>query len=267
MAAAWFVTLPMLQSLQNTQSNALVAGLMILSFACLERDHRSLAALTIALSFYVKIYGAVTLLLVLLYPGKMRTLAWFVLWMVALGLLPLFVVSPAQLVFLYRSWAGLLTTDQAASTGVSVVVWLQRWVGLDLSKSAVMVAGLALTLLPLCRVRAHADPVFRVLELSTLLIWAVIFNHKAEPSTFVVAVCGVAVWYFAQARSTPRLVLLALVFVFTCLSTTSIFPVLLRRSLVEPWSLRVMPCLLVWVVAVWQLTLRQWQPRLESPGP
>jgi hypothetical protein len=78
----------------------------------------------------------------------------------------------------------------------------------------------------------------------------VAFNHKAEPNTFVIAVAGVAVWYLARPPSALRITLVALTFILTCVSTTSVFPTVIRRELIQPYSLRVLPCLLVWLVAV-----------------
>jgi hypothetical protein len=96
--------------------------------------------------------------------------------------------------------------------------------------------------------------------LAALLVWMVIFNHKAEPNTFVIAVAGVAVWYLVQPNTRVRNSLALLVFVLTCLSTTAIFPTILRRSLIQPYSLRVFPCLLVWIAAITEL----WSTRVRS---
>ena len=256
MAAAWLLVLPLLQSLQNTQSNQHLAGLVILAALWLEERRISQAALAIALAFFLKIYGAAAVVLAVLYPARGRLGLHLGVWLVVLGLLPLLFVSPSQLVFLYQSWVGLLAADHSASTGVSVMGWIHNWFGVDPPKTAVVAAGLAVMLAPLTRVRAYADQTFRAIYLAALLIFVVIFNHKAEPNTFVIAVAGVAIWYIARPRSWVSITLVALVFVFTCLSTTSAFPLVLRRELVQPYSLRVLPCMLVWAVAVWDLVRR-----------
>jgi hypothetical protein len=253
MAAAWFVTLPMLQSLQNAQSNAHVAGLVLLAGAWLEAGGAVWAALAIALGFFVKVYGVVALAIAVLYPRRLKCGAWFALWLLALGLLPLAVVSASRLLWLYESWGRLMTVDQAAHTGVSVMSLVENWSGISTPKAVVGFAGLALTLLPLIRVREYSSRHFRLLFLAALLVWMVIFNHKAEPNTFVIAVAGVAVWYLVQPNTPLRNSLALLVFVLTCLSTTTIFPNVLRRSLIQPYSLRVLPCLLVWLAAIVEL--------------
>jgi hypothetical protein len=253
MGAAWFLALPMLQSLQNAQSNAHVAGLVLLAGGWLEAGDAVWAALAIALGFFVKVYGVVALAIAVIYPQRLKCGAWFTLWLVGLGLLPLAFVSAAQLLYLYESWGRLMAADQAADTGVSVMSLVENWSGLTVWKSALGLTGLAMTLLPVARVRMYSSREFRMVVLAALLVWMVIFNHKAEPNTFVIAVAGTAVWYLVQPRTRLRNSLALLVFVLTCLSTTAIFPTVLRRSLIQPYSLRVLPCLLVWIAAVIEL--------------
>jgi len=259
MAAAWFLVLPMLQSLQNAQSNAHVAGLVLLAGGWLEAGGAVWAALAIALGFFVKVYGVVALAIAVMYPERLKCGAWFALWLVGLGLLPLVFVSASQLLFLYESWGRLMAADQAAHTGVSVMGLVENWFGASAPKTLLGFAGLALTLAPLARVRMYSSRDFRMVFLAALLVWMVIFNHKAEPNTFVIAVAGVAVWYLVQPNTRLRNVLALLVFVLTCLSTTAIFPIVLRRTLIQPYSLRVLPCLLVWIAAVIEL----WRAKAE----
>jgi hypothetical protein len=253
MAAAWFLALPMLESLQNAQSNAHVAGLVLLAGVWLEAGGAVWAALAIALGFFVKVYSVVALAMAVMYPERFKCGAWFALWLLGLGLLPLAFVSPSRLLWLYQSWGTLMAADQAAHTGVSVMSLVENWSGVSAPKTLLGFAGLGLTLLPLARVRAFSSQNFRMLFLAALLVWMVIFNHKAEPNTFVIAAAGVAVWYLAHPNTGLRNVLALLVFVLTCLSTTSIFPTVLRRSLIQPYSLRVLPCLLVWIAATTEL--------------
>jgi len=264
MTMAWFVALPMLQSMQNSQSNAHVAGLVLLAAVWLERGQEMRAGLAIALGFFVKVYGGLAIVLALLYPSRLKGVGWTIAWTVALGLVPLAFVSPSPLLDLYRSWGALLANDQAAYTGVSAMSVLQSWFGLAPPKAAVAAAGLAITLLPLARVRAYPLVEFRMLVLAALMLWMVAFNHKAEPNTFVIAVAGVAVWYLAGPRSWLRDTMVALVVLLTCLSTTSIFPTVVRRALISPYSLRVVPCIAVWAIAIAEMLGRQKASGLES---
>src|ERR1043165_9049714 len=69
-----FTALELAGTLQNCQSNGLVLGLMIGALAALERGAIGTAALLVCLGFNVKVFGAATGVLFLMYPGKQRFL-------------------------------------------------------------------------------------------------------------------------------------------------------------------------------------------------
>jgi len=249
----WIVLIELTTSLQNFQSNGLYAALFLLTLACFEDGKPSLAALIVALGGLVKIFGLAAGILFLFYRRKGAFAFWLAVWLVVLGLLPLVVISPEKLVFLYQSWFGLLTRDVSNYLGLSVMGGLRSWFGLAAPNLWVMLAGGALTLLPLLRTSKYGDVRFRYLHLSSLLLWAVIFNHKAESPMFVIAVTGVALWYVltaghdSAAYRIARNILLAFVLVATSLSATDAFPAYWREAVVEPYLLKVVPCILAWL--------------------
>src|ERR1700722_4759701 len=55
----WLVFIEMLTSIQNCQSNALIAALMIFTFTAFENRNLLLAAFCIVLSAYIKLFGMV----------------------------------------------------------------------------------------------------------------------------------------------------------------------------------------------------------------
>ncbi|MDQ3018032.1 MAG: DUF2029 domain-containing protein, partial [Bacteroidota bacterium] len=67
-----------LTSLQNEQSNGLMAGLIILAFALCERQKFFWAMMCIVLSIYIKIFGVVALMLFIFYPQKWKTALYFI---------------------------------------------------------------------------------------------------------------------------------------------------------------------------------------------
>jgi hypothetical protein len=250
------VLIEMITSIQSAQSNALIAGLILIAFTMMEKRNLALAGLCIMLTVFIKIFGIVALCLFLFYPGKIKAAAWTLLWAVLVAALPLLVVSPEQLTILYKSWLHLLLNDHSVSVGFSVAGWLYTWFGIDL-KNSVLLAGAVLLLVPLARVKAwmHAD--FRKLFLASVLIWVVIFNHKAESPTFIIAMCGVAIWYLTQAPTRLNNVLLFSAVVLTVLSPTDLFPRSLREELIVPYVLKAVPCMLIWCKLTYELcTLR-----------
>lgn len=243
----WFVLVELLTSLQNSQSNGLILGLLVWTFVLLERRNLGGATLLVLLSAFVKIFGAVAFLLLLFYPRKGRAFGYAVGWTALLAALPLLVVPATDLAAQYQNWLVLLQSDHSASAGLSVMGWLNTWFGFFPDKTALVAVGLGLLLLPLLRRGAYATYRFRLWMLASTLIWVVIFNHKAESPTFVIAIGGVGLWYFSQKPSLFNTVLVGLAFVFTSLSPTDVFPTVLRQTLVDPFTLKAVFCIAVWV--------------------
>jgi len=145
---------------------------------------------------------------------------------------------------LYKSWYLMLAQDHSASFGLSAFGWLHSWFGIEGHKNLILLAGVLLFLLPFLKFRQFRESRFRLFFLSGILLWIVLFNHKAESPTYIIAVTGVTIWFFIQDFRIGNLILLMLVFVFTVLSPTDIFP---RNTFVEAWCLKAVPCILVWV--------------------
>ena len=64
----------------------------------------------------------------------------------------------------------------------------------------------------------------RILVMASVLIFVTIFNYAAESPSYVIAVAGVALWFFSQPRTTVNLALLAATFLFTMLASTDLIP-------------------------------------------
>lgn len=245
-------------ALQNCQSNGLIAGLLVLAFAAMERRQEGRAAFYIALSAFIKPFALAALVLCLLHPGKLRIAAWGVLWAVVLAALPLVVMSPAELIGQYQSWLALLGRDHASAYGYSVMGWLSTWFHLQPDKRVVLLAGVALLLLPFMRIGRYVEPRFRLEQLAQVLIWMVIFNHMAESPTFVLAMTGVAIWYVSGERRWWDHLLFAFAFVLTSLSPTDLFPRWIFEEWVKPYALKAVPCILIAIrIFVWLMAPAQ----------
>ena len=108
-------------------------------------------------------------------------------------------------------------------------------------------------LLPLVKYKSYKEPLYRIFYLSSILIWVIIFNHKAESSTFIIAMCGIALWYFMQEKNRIYLELAIFAFVFTSLSQTDVFPSSIRHEYLLPYVFKVVPSILIWLMITYQL--------------
>lgn len=248
----WLILIELLTSIQNFQSNALVAALIIGTFVALERDQPEVAGLLVALGASIKIFGGAAALFVLFYPGKIRFIFSVIIASALLFVLPLLVTSVAQLRGQYETWLSLLRTDYLAPEKLSVMSWLHAWFALEWPTELVQTVGGIFLLLPLvlalCRADARRDFVLRLILLASLLIFLVIFNHKAESPMFILAMTGVAIWYAAMPRNCARNLVMALALVFTSLASTDLMPRHWRDTIGNPFVIKAVPCILAWFV-------------------
>jgi hypothetical protein len=254
--ALGFILIEMITSIQNTQSNALLAGFVILGFVFLEKDKPWIATLFIILTVFTKIFGLVALAIFIFYPKKLKNSLITFFWMILLGAMPLIIISPSELINQYQSWLGILRSDASVYSGLSVMSWLYTWFGLDIGKNILIILGAILLFLPLMKFPSWSQLRFRIMFLSSILVWVVIFNHMAESPTFVIAASGIAIWFFSKEKMRwEDMVLVGLVLLFTILSPTDIFPSVIRKNLVEPYVLKAVPCIFVWFKIIYDMFL------------
>lgn len=254
-----FVFTELLTSIQNAQSNGLIAGLILLAFNKLENGDVRWSSLFITLTVFIKLFGLVAFALFLLYKQKPKFILWSIAWTLLLLVLPIVVSGYDGLLAQYQSWWKMLKEDHSASVGLSVMGWLQTWFGYNGSKTLITLGGVALFCLPLIKVQQYSDYTFRLLLTASVLLWVIIFNHKAESPTFVIAIAGAALWYFMQPKNTAALVLIVLAFVFTSLSPTDLFPPPVRKQLIEPYVLKAVPCIFIWGVLIYQMMFKKYK--------
>jgi len=241
-------------SLSSIQTNLLMAGCILLAFAAFERGKPGLASLLITSTVFIKLFGLVAFSLFLLYPRKPAFIAYTVLWFVLLGVLPLVAISPQDLLQQYANWWELLQNDHAASTGLSFMGWMSGMFGLHLPKLGTVLVAALVFCVPLIRYRQYGDFSFRLLMLASVLLWIVIFNHKGESPTYVIAMAGVAIWYFYQVRTPLKLWLLWAALIFTSFSSTdAITPLWVQAKYVDPLSLKSVFTSLIWFYVLYEL--------------
>jgi hypothetical protein len=251
-AVLWLVLVEALTSAFQTQTNGMIAALMIMCYNSAERGGFRRASFWAAAAGFVKIFGGVAGLLLLLYPQRFRGVIWGVFWSLVLLFLPLLIISPAELAGQYAGWQKIIGVDYQSTGYISAIGMVEMWVGNALPgkhRLFVQIAALGILLLPallrpeMCRRRS-----FRLTYLAATLMWVILFNHRSESPTYVVAVCGASIAYFALPRRTPLLTaLLVLMMILTVLSPTDVFPRALREAYVYPYGLKALPVTLIWI--------------------
>jgi hypothetical protein len=258
--AAWalgIAWLAVLGDLQRAQSNALVAGLMILAWAAFEQKRHLGAATAIAAGAFVKIFPLAAA------AGAFLHKRWFKFGLVLAAVMgigaaiPIVLAAPGSLGAQYASWYRIETADTApearygiggADLYAGLMGQFRVWFGVEWPHWPVQLAGLVILLLPLVlQRRRHGEALFRVQFLASILLFCVLFNHQAESPSYVIAMLGVAIWFAASARARWRVVLLVACIAIVNLASTDLMPRTLYREYYVPFLLKTIPLIPVWI--------------------
>jgi len=250
------VFLDMLGSLQNAQSNALVAALIIFTFAAYERHHTALGSLAAVGGAFIKLFPLAGVSFAIFHPRKVRVALAVVGSSVLLFALPLLVTSPTILRAQYVSWRALGAADASIKRGYSVMQMVENVLHRGWPNWPIQLLGVAILLAPVLfqRNRWH-EWERRRLYLCSVLVFCVIFNHLAESPTFVVALAGAAIWFAALARpSRWEWTLFVLIVVLTILSSSDIMPDAIQRDFFDRYRFKTVPLVVLWI----ELQRRLW---------
>ncbi len=253
----WFLIFEAYTSLINFQTNPSLTSLAIWTVVFLERGQLLWGTCLLMLGVWIKLIGIVMGIFWLMHPKKIQFALYCVAWSVVFFLLPLLFVSFEQLLFLYREWYIWLTKHTEYHGGTLGVfnahAFFKRALGLDIREGLYVVGAGVAVLGAIAVQRKRLDFTFKMLMLANMLIFMVIFSPGAESPTYIIALTGVAIWYIYSAPSAWHIGLAVFAFILTGLSQSDLFPAYLREHYTKPYSLKALPCLLVWIVSVVQM--------------
>lgn len=115
--------------------------------------------------------------------------------------------------------------------------------------------GLFALLAPLVQIKKYEILNFRTMYLGFLMIWMVIFNHRAESPTFIIAICGAMLWFFVQEnqeKNVANLVLLSVVLFCASILPSDLVP----KSWTDfgwKYELKAISTTLIWLKALYDL--------------
>jgi len=249
----FFVMFEMVGSLQNEQSNSLIAGFIILAFALLEKRKYGWASFLIVFSIFIKLFGIVALALYIFYPKKPKLINYTAIWFVIFLLAPLLVTGFSDLIFQYQEWGIMLSNDHSESLGISIFGIIQTWFNFGFSKNYILVAGIILFLIPMFMFNKHEDLEFRLKALASILIWVIIFNHKAESPTFVIAMSGIGIYLFSGRFNNLNLGLIIFSLLFTSIMFQDFIPKSFRNEYIIAYNLKALPSVVIWFMIIWEM--------------
>ncbi|MCX6350356.1 MAG: glycosyltransferase family 87 protein [Bacteroidetes bacterium] len=252
----------LITSLLNSQFNPLTAAFLIFSFVFIEKKKDFWAAFFICLGVFTKLYGIMGLAFFFFSNNKIKFVLSLVFWSVVFFLLPMLLSSPSFVIQSYQDWYHALiyknswNADLTSHTDISVMGMARRISGNpNLSNLPFMAAGAILFAMPYLKISNYKNTNFRLMFLASALLFTVLFSTGSESPTYIIAFCGVAIWFVLQPPTKSILVIALLVFalIVTSFSPTDFFPEFIRDNVINPYSLKALPCLFVWLFLIWQM--------------
>lgn len=268
----WFCAHELLTALFMSQFNIAIAAIIVGTYVCVEREREGTAAFLVMLGTFVKLYGIVGLAFFFFSRHKARFAMWLAVWAAVFFVLPMAISSPEYIVGQYKAWWVSLTeknADNMFSGGQNQsLLGLVRKISRCPSYSDLwlIVPGLAAFSLPYLRRGQWRHEAFRCAFLASTLLFVVLFSTGSESSTYIIALTGAALWYVKAPWQRSRLdvALMVFAFILTSMSPSDLFPAYLRKHYVQPYALKALPCVLIWIKLVVEMTTRDYAPRTAA---
>ena len=262
----WFCAHELLTALFMSQFNIAIAAIVVGAYVCVRNEKDGTAAFLIMLGTFVKLYGIVGLAFFFFSRHKSRFVLWLAVWAAAMFAAPMLISSPEYVVEQYREWYASLVSknaDNMFSGGTN-----QSLLGLVRKISHVatysdlwlIIPGLAAFGYPYLRLGQYKSEAFRLTLLASVLLFVVLFSTGSESSTYIIALTGAALWYVAAPwrRTRTDVALMVFAFILTSMSPSDLFPAYIRKEWVQPYALKALPCVLIWLKLVWEMWTRDY---------
>jgi len=260
----WFCANELLTALYLQQFNIAIAASLLFSFIFIEKEKDVWAAFFIMLGTFVKLYSIAGLAFFFFSKHKTKFTISLAGWSVVFFVLPMLISSPDYVLGQYTDWLRVLSEKNqenmfALHQNISLLGMVRKISGIATYSDLWLIGpGIVLFLLPYLRFKQYANLAFRYFILASALLFIVLFSTGSESSGYITALIGVCIWYTAAPwkRNKWDLALVIFVFIITSLSPTDIFPHFIRKTLIKPYALKALPCVMVWLQICYELCTR-----------
>lgn len=268
MFVLWFCSETLLTSLFMQQFNITIAAIIIASYALIEKERDFWAAFLIVLGTFVKLYGIVGLAFFFFSRHKGKFVLSLLFWGVVLFVAPMIISSPGYVVSQYHEWFVCLVEKNgenlaSEAQNISALGMVRRVLGNpQYSDLLILAPALVLFALPYLRFKQWRNEGFRMTLLASVLLFTVLFSTGSESSSYIIALSGVCVWYFAAPwqRGKADIWLLVFVFLLSSMGSSDLYPRAIKREYIQAYSLKALPCLIVWLKLCWEMMVKNYEP-------
>ena len=265
----WFCAHEVLTPLFVEQFDLAMAGMLLLTFACVEKQKPVWAAFFIMLALFIKLYGVMGFAFFFFIEDKKKFLLACLGWGLLFFVAPMAISSPEYVVRQYAGWYDSLVaknvqnlTEHFNTTNTSLLGMPRKISGnTEYSDQWFIIPGILLFLLPFTRVDQYKHAAFRYAMLASVAMFHLLFSTGTESYGYIAAMTAFVVWYTTAPFQRGRwaLYLLIYAFIFTSLCTSDVlFPRAIWKQWIEPYALKALPTTIMWFVLMWEMNTKDY---------
>ncbi len=249
------------------QTNPMVIACIILGFVAINKNKELWAAFFFLFATFIKLYGIVGFAFFFFSKNKLKLIGWSIVWSIVFFVAPMLLSSYNFIVQTYFDWYNELVFKANKNVrmdinndyqDISVMGMVRRIFKFqDFKNIWITAPAMLLFVRNYFDWKHFADLRFRLYMLCLVLLMTVIFTTSAESPTYIIAFPAVCIWYVLQPKEkwvTPFFVFALLL---TSFSYSDIFTPYVREHIVRPYSLKALPCFIMWCIIIYQIIKKQ----------
>jgi len=264
-AIFWICTNSLIIAQTNFQFNIITVSLIILSYTNIKKEKDFWAAFMIMLGFFVKLYGIVGFAFFFFSKHKSRLLFWSLFWGIVFFVLPMLISSPGYVITQYKEWFAELiiknnVNNNSLHQNISLLGMIRKSTGLLwLLNWPMIVGGAIFFALPYLRIQEYKHARFQLLTLASVLTFIVLFSTGSEPSSYIIVLAGMAIWFVIQPRPHTWWSLFLIIFgiIFSSFPPSDLFPRAFYYRFILPYALQALPCTIIWFTIVYEMLFQK----------
>ena len=265
----WFCLHEVLTPLFVEQFDLAMAGMLLLAFACVQKQKSVWAAFFIMLALFIKLYGVMGFAFFFFIEDKKKFLLACLGWAALFFVAPMAISSPEYVVQQYFNWYESLMaknvqnlTEHFNTTNTSLLGIPRKISGnTEYSDLWLIVPGILLFLSPFRRIGQYKHAAFRYAMLASVAMFHLLFSTGSESYGYIAPMTGFVIWYTTAPFKRGRwaLYLLIYAFIFTSLCTSDVlFPRWIWKQWIEPYALKALPTTIIWFVLMWEMNTKDY---------
>ena len=262
-----FCSVEMMTCAEWAQSNAMIGACLLFGFIFTIRNKEIWALFFIMLATFIKLYGIVGCIFFLFSKNRLQFIGWAIFWSIVFFIGPMIISSKEFIVQSYADWYQRLQLKDIRNTrldiqndfqDISVMGMIRRIFHISNMKNIfVTVPAVLLFASQLVFFNNYKDLRYRIYLLCSVLITTIIFTTSSESPTYIIAFPAVCIWYVLQPPSRWVTVFFIFSLLLTSFSYSDIFTPYVREHITRPYSLKALPCFILWLILLWQIWRKQ----------